>query len=60
MSLYYNQTMVRLLTEERLREARQSNMVTCCMEPEAARPTSSVRTTLRNVFRRQSPAACSC
>jgi hypothetical protein len=60
MSLYYNQTMVRLLTEERLREARQSNLMTCCMEFEAARPASSVRSTVRNLFRRQSPATCSC
>jgi hypothetical protein len=60
MSLYYNQTMVRLLTEERLREARQSSVLTCCMELEAERPTSSVRVTLRNLFRRQSPATCSC
>ena len=60
MSLYYNQTMVRLLTEERLREARQSNALTCCMEPEAERPASSLRVTLRNLFRHQSPATCSC
>ena len=60
MSPYYNQTLVRLLNEERVREARQSNVINCCVELEAARPTSSVRITLSNLFRRQSPTTCSC
>ena len=38
MSMYYSPELVRLLTEERLREARQSNGIYCCMEPMAEKP----------------------
>jgi hypothetical protein len=60
MSMYYNPELVRLLTEERLREARQSNGIYCCMEPMAEKPRPSVRGPFRRMFSRQSPATCSC
>jgi hypothetical protein len=60
MSMYYSPELVRLLTEERLREARHSNGIYCCMEPMAEKPGPSARSLLRSIFSRQSPATCSC
>lgn len=56
MSLYYSQTLVRLLTEEHLREAAQARLVReaehrCEEEP---------RRSILSLFRRPAPAACSC
>ncbi|MGA2513937.1 MAG: hypothetical protein ABSG37_10010 [Candidatus Limnocylindrales bacterium] len=48
--------MVKLLMEERLREARQANLLHCCAEPEAPKPGLAAR----YLFRRKSPAACGC
>jgi hypothetical protein len=56
MSIYYNPQPVRLLTDERLREARQANVIHCCAEPKAAK-TGLVA---RHLFHRQSPATCGC
>lgn len=58
--MYYSPELARLLTEERLREARQSNGIYCCMEPKAEKPRPSVRGPLGRMFSRQSPATCSC
>jgi hypothetical protein len=60
MSMYYSPELVRLLAEERLREARNSNSMTCWQELESARSKSTGRGLLRSIFSRQSPAACSC
>jgi hypothetical protein len=60
MSMYYSPELVRLLMEERLRGARQSNGNYCCMEPMAEKPRFSVRGPLGRMFSRQSPATCSC
>lgn len=57
MSMYYSPEVVKLLMEERLREARQSNAVHCCAEFENDRPRNSI---LNRFFRRPSPAACGC
>ncbi len=57
MSIYYNPELVKLLMDERLREARQANVIHCCAEPEAAEDRGLVA---RYLFRRQSPAACGC
>jgi hypothetical protein len=56
MSLYYSQTLVRLLTEERLREAAEARMAhegehRCEAEPKRS---------ILNSFRRPAPASCSC
>jgi hypothetical protein len=56
MSIYYNSRMVRLLMDERLREAREANLIHCCAEPGAARTGLFAR----HLFRRQSPATCGC
>ena len=60
MSMYYSPELVRLLAEERLREARHSNSMTCCQELESARSKSTGRGPLRSMFSRRSPATCSC
>jgi hypothetical protein len=60
MSIYYSPELVRLLMEERIREARQSNVVHFGQEPEAREPRTSVAEFLRTAFRRQSPASCEC
>jgi hypothetical protein len=60
MSMYYSPELVRLLAEERLREARLSNVMTCCQELGSARSKSTGRGPLRSMFSRQSPATCSC
>jgi hypothetical protein len=56
MSIYYNPTLVKLLMEERIREAREANRIHCCEEIAAVEP----RRSLLDLFRRQSPAPCSC
>ena len=55
MSMYHNPTLVRMLMEERIREARRSNLIHCCDTPVERRGLLN-----RNPFRRQSPATCSC
>jgi hypothetical protein len=60
MSIYYSPELVRALMEDRIREARQSNVVHCCQEPAAREPRTSVAQFLRTAFRRQSPASCEC
>jgi hypothetical protein len=60
MSIYYSPVLVRLLMDERIREARQSNVVHCCQEPAAREPRASVAEFFRTAFRRQSPASCEC
>jgi hypothetical protein len=54
-SLYYSQTLVRLIMEERLREARLGNLARRHEEPAAVQTKISIR----GLFR-QSPATCSC
>ena len=56
MSIYYNSALVRLLTEERIREAREANRIHCCEEIASTAP----RRSPLDLFRRPSPAACSC
>jgi hypothetical protein len=57
MSIYHSPLLVKLLMDERLREARQSNALHCCAGFENDRPRSSIV----NLFsRRPSPAACAC
>jgi hypothetical protein len=56
MSIYYNPEMVRLVMEDRLREARPGRRGLCCADDKPAHAPRS----LRNLFRRQSPAACTC
>jgi hypothetical protein len=60
MSMYYSPELVRLLTEERLREARLSNVMTCCQELKSATSKSTSRINLLSLFRRQPPATCNC
>jgi hypothetical protein len=60
MSIYYTPELVKLLTEERLREARQSNVAHCCEELTADEPRTSPADFVRSLFRRQSPATCEC
>ena len=56
MSIYYNRTLVNLLMDERIREARAVNGLGCCQLAVADQPKRS----LFDLFRRQSPATCSC
>jgi len=56
MSLYYSQTLVRLLTEERLREAAEARLAHQGQHRCEAEPKRSIL----NSFRRPAPAACSC
>jgi hypothetical protein len=58
MSIYYNPQLVKLLNDERIREARESNSRVCCATSEGSAPRSSIRSLFR--LRRQSPAACTC
>jgi hypothetical protein len=60
MSIYYTPELVKLVMEERLREARQSNVAHCCEELAADEPRTSPADFVRNLFHRQSPAACEC
>ena len=55
MSLYYSQTVVRLIMEERLREARLGNLARRHEEP----TTVQTKISIRGLFS-QSPATCSC
>jgi hypothetical protein len=55
MSLYYSQTLVRLLTDERLREAAEVRMARKGERRCEAKP----RRSILNPFRRLAPAACS-
>jgi hypothetical protein len=56
MSLYYSQTLVRLLTDERLREAAEARMARKGEQRCEAEP----RRSILNQFRRPAPATCSC
>ena len=55
MSLYYSQTLVRLIMEERLREVRLGNLARRHQEPAA----TQTKTSIRGLWHR-SPATCSC
>ena len=54
MSMYYSPEFLKVLTEERLREARRVH--TRCEDFAPEEPKRS----LRNFFRRETPAACDC
>jgi hypothetical protein len=56
MSLYYSQTLVRLLTDERLREAAEARTARHGEHRCEAEPKRSIL----NPFRRPAPAARSC
>lgn len=56
MSLYYSQTLVRLLTDERLREAAEAHMARGRQQRCEAKP----RRSILNPFRRPAPSACNC
>jgi hypothetical protein len=56
MSLYYSQTLVRLLMEERLREAAQARLA----DKAQHRCEAESKRSILNSFRRPAPAACSC
>ncbi|MGD0247580.1 MAG: hypothetical protein ABSB75_00860 [Candidatus Limnocylindrales bacterium] len=60
MSIYYTPELVKLVMEERLREARQSNVAHCCEELAAEEPRTSLADHLRSMFRNPSPTACEC
>jgi hypothetical protein len=60
MSIYYTPELVKLVMEERLREARQSNIAHCCEELAAEEPRTSLVDHLRGMFRNPSPTACEC
>ena len=60
MSIYYSPELVRLLMDERIREARRSQAVNCCAEPAEREPRTSLGDAVRTLFRRQSPTACEC
>jgi len=55
MSLYYSQTLVRLIMKERLREARLGTLARRHEEPAAVQ----TKTSIWGLWR-QSPATCSC
>ena len=55
MSFYYSPEIVKLLMEDRVREARTLRN-RCCEKVEPKEPTSF----LRNFFRRETPATCAC
>jgi hypothetical protein len=55
MSMYYSPEIVKWLMEERVREARRLQSP-CC---ETSMPEESKRS-LRNLFRRETPASCDC
>jgi hypothetical protein len=60
MSIYYSPELVKTLMEERVRDARKvSSIINCCAELAAEEP-SRIVATVRSLFRRQSPATCSC
>ena len=56
MSTDFNQTLARLIMEERLREARLGNLA----RRDEERAVGQTRVSIRGLFRRQSPATCSC
>jgi hypothetical protein len=57
MSIYYSPTLVKLLTEERLRDVRRAAFMHCCEEFWGEGPKRSLLDFFR---RRQSPASCAC
>ena len=60
MSINYTPELVKVLMDDRLREVRREEMMHCCEALEPDEPARSARDAIRNLFRRQSPAACSC
>jgi hypothetical protein len=60
MSMYYSPALVRLLMEERLREARETNRIHRCAAIVDENPKSFPRGFARRPFRRRSPAAGGC
>ena len=62
MSIHYSPELVKLLMEERLSAARKARALHCCEELAefAAAEPRRVANLVRNLFRRQSPAACTC
>jgi len=60
MSIYYSPELVKVLMDDRLRDVRREAKVHCCeaLEPDA--PARPARASFLNLFRRQSPAACTC
>ena len=60
MSIYYSPELVKTLMEERVRDARKaSSIIHCCEELRAEVP-DRITAAVRNLFRRQSHAACAC
>lgn len=61
MSMYYSPSIVRILMEDRLREAREAIATQVCCNDEALveRETKPKRS-FRSLFRRESPAPCAC
>jgi hypothetical protein len=57
MSIYYSPTLLKLLADERLREARRAAFLHCCEEFWGEAPKRSILDYFR---RRQSAAACEC
>ena len=62
MSINYSPELVKLLTDERLGEARKARAIHCCQDLirfTASAPTRAANL-VRTLFRRQSPAVCTC
>jgi hypothetical protein len=61
MSLYYSQTLVRLLTDERLREAAEAHKAHKARKARKGeqRCEAEPKRSILNPFRRPAPAACS-
>jgi hypothetical protein len=62
MSINYSPELVKLLMDERLREARKARAIHCCEEiaESAAQVPGRIANLVRTLFRRQSPATCTC
>jgi hypothetical protein len=60
MSMYYSPEIVRALMEERIRDARRySSIISCCQDLADEEP-GRIRSAVRALFRRQSPATSTC
>lgn len=59
MSIYYSPRLVKLLMDERVREAREANRRSC-PDLESDEPKRSFRDSILNPFRRETPAPCAC
>ncbi len=65
MSIYYSPSIVRILMDERIREARRDAALPCCFDydADAVEQERSIGSRIRDLFRRapsQAPAACDC